>query len=45
VTISDAQARTPCPNVTHSLLDDDRQLTASLLRIWNDVEAFPGLIE
>jgi len=33
------------PNVTLSLLDDDHQLTASLPRIWNDVEAFLGLIE
>jgi pimeloyl-ACP methyl ester carboxylesterase len=32
------------PNVTLSLLDDDHQLTASLPRIWNDVEAFLGLI-
>jgi pimeloyl-ACP methyl ester carboxylesterase len=33
------------PNVTLSLLDDDHQLTASLPRIWNDVEAFLGLIK
>ena len=33
------------PNVTLSLLDDDHQLTESLPRIWNDVEAFLGLIE
>jgi len=31
------------PNVTLSLLDDDHQLTASLPRIWNDVEPFLGL--
>jgi pimeloyl-ACP methyl ester carboxylesterase len=28
------------PNVTLSLLDDDHQLTASLPRLWNDVEPF-----
>ena len=33
------------PNVTLSLLDDDHQLMASLPRIWNDVEAFLGLVE
>lgn len=32
------------PNVTLSLLDDEHQLTASLPRIWQDVEAFLGLI-
>ena len=32
------------PNVTLSLLDDDHQLTASLERIWNDVEPFLGLV-
>ncbi len=31
------------PNVTLSLLDDDHQLTASLPRIWNSVEAVLGL--
>lgn len=35
----------PRPNVTLSLLDDDHQLIASLPRIWNDVEAFLGLVE
>jgi pimeloyl-ACP methyl ester carboxylesterase len=33
------------PNVTLSLLDDDHQLIASLPRMWNDVEAFLGLLE
>jgi pimeloyl-ACP methyl ester carboxylesterase len=33
------------PNVTLSLLDDDHQLVASLPRIWNDLEAFLGLVE
>jgi uncharacterized protein len=33
------------PNVTLSLLDDDHQLIASLPRIWNDMEAFLGLVE
>jgi len=33
------------PNVTVSMLDDDHQLTASLPRIWNDVELFLELIE
>jgi hypothetical protein len=33
------------PNVTLSLLDDDHQLIASLPRMWNDVEAFLGLVE
>jgi pimeloyl-ACP methyl ester carboxylesterase len=33
------------PNVTLCLLEDDHQLVASLPRIWNDVEAFLGLIE
>ena len=33
------------PNVTLSLLDDEHQLTASLPRIWNDVEPFLGLVE
>jgi len=33
------------PNVTHSLLDDDHQLLASLPRMWNDVEAFLGLLD
>ena len=33
------------PNVTLALLDDDHQLTASLPRIWNDVQAFLGLVE
>jgi uncharacterized protein len=32
-------------NVTLSLLDDDHQLTASLPRMWQDIEAFLGLIE
>ena len=32
------------PNVTLSLLDDDHQLTASLPRMWNDIEAFLGLV-
>jgi pimeloyl-ACP methyl ester carboxylesterase len=32
------------PSVTLSLLDDDHQLIASLPRIWNDVEAFLGLV-
>jgi hypothetical protein len=31
-------------NVTLSLLDDDHQLIASLPRVWNDVEAFLGLV-
>ena len=33
------------PNVTLALLDDDHQLTASLPRIWTDVQAFLGLVE
>ena len=33
------------PNVTLTLLDDDHQLIASLPRMWNDVEAFLGLVE
>jgi pimeloyl-ACP methyl ester carboxylesterase len=33
------------PNVTLSLLDDDHQLIASLPRMWNDVEAFLGLLD
>jgi uncharacterized protein len=33
------------PNVTLSLLDDDHQLISSLPRMWNDVEAFLGLVE
>ncbi len=33
------------PNVTLALLDDDHQLTASLPRIWNDVEPFLELTE
>jgi uncharacterized protein len=32
------------PNLTLSLLDDDHQLTASLPRIWNGVEAFANLL-
>jgi uncharacterized protein len=32
-------------NVTLSLLDDDHQLTASLPRMWHDVEAFLGLLD
>jgi uncharacterized protein len=32
-------------NVTLSLLDDDHQLIASLPRMWNDIEAFLGLVE
>jgi pimeloyl-ACP methyl ester carboxylesterase len=39
----EAFARTR-PNVTLSLLEDDHQLTASLPRMWADVEAFLGLI-
>ena len=39
----EAFARTR-PNVTLSLLQDDHQLTASLPRMWVDVEAFLGLI-
>ncbi len=31
------------PNVTLSLLDDDHQLTASLPRIWNDIQPLLGL--
>ncbi|MGE0451160.1 MAG: alpha/beta hydrolase [Vicinamibacterales bacterium] len=31
-------------NVTLSLLDDDHQLTASLPRMWIDIEAFVGLV-
>jgi pimeloyl-ACP methyl ester carboxylesterase len=31
------------PNVTLSLLDDDHQLTASLPRLWTDIEPFLGL--
>jgi pimeloyl-ACP methyl ester carboxylesterase len=38
----EAFARTR-PNVTLSLLEDDHQLTASLPRMWVDVEAFLGL--
>src|SRR5204863_7082027 len=33
------------PNVTLSLLDDDHQLIASLPRMWNDVEAFLGVLD
>jgi pimeloyl-ACP methyl ester carboxylesterase len=33
------------PNITLSLLDDDHQLTASLPRMWNDMEGFLGLID
>jgi pimeloyl-ACP methyl ester carboxylesterase len=33
------------PHVTLSLLDDDHQLGVSLPRIWNDIEAFLGLVE
>jgi len=33
------------PNVSLSLLDDDHQLIASLPRMWNDVEAFLGLLD
>ena len=32
------------PNVTLSLLDDDHQLTASLPRMWDDLQGFLGLI-
>ena len=32
-------------NVTLALLEDDHQLIASLPRIWNDVQAFLGLVE
>jgi hypothetical protein len=32
-------------NVTLSLLDDDHQLIASLPRMWDDVEAFLGLVD
>jgi pimeloyl-ACP methyl ester carboxylesterase len=39
----EAFARTR-PNVTLSLLEDDHQLTASLPRMWGDVEGFLGLI-
>lgn len=35
----------PRPNVTLSLIDDDHQLTASLPRIWSDMEPFLGLLE
>jgi pimeloyl-ACP methyl ester carboxylesterase len=35
----------PRPNTTLSLLDDEHQLTASLPRIWDDVEPFLGLVE
>jgi pimeloyl-ACP methyl ester carboxylesterase len=35
----------PRPNVTLSLLDDDHQLVGSLPRMWNDVEAFLGLLD
>jgi len=35
----------PRPNVTLSLVDDDHQLIASLPRMWNDVEAFLGLLD
>jgi pimeloyl-ACP methyl ester carboxylesterase len=31
------------PNVTLTMLDDDHQLTASLPRMWSDIEAFLGL--
>ncbi len=31
-------------NVTLSLLEDDHQLLASLARMWDDIEAFLGLI-
>lgn len=34
----------PRANVTLSLLDDDHQLTASLPRIWSDVQAFLDLL-
>jgi pimeloyl-ACP methyl ester carboxylesterase len=33
------------PNVMVSLLDDDHQLIASLPRMWNDIEAFLGLLD
>jgi pimeloyl-ACP methyl ester carboxylesterase len=33
------------PNVTLALVDDDHQLTASLPRIWSDVEVFLELVE
>ena len=33
------------PGVTLSLLDDDHQLIASLPRMWNDIQAFLGLVE
>jgi hypothetical protein len=33
------------PNVTLSLLDDDHQLTASLPRMWNDIQGFLGVID
>lgn len=33
------------PNVTLSLLDDDHQLSASLPRMWVDIEAFLGLVD
>ena len=33
------------PNVTLSLLDDDHQLTASLPRIWSDMQLFLGLVD
>jgi uncharacterized protein len=40
----EAFARTR-PSVTLSLLDDDHQLIASLPRMWNDTQAFLGLVE
>jgi pimeloyl-ACP methyl ester carboxylesterase len=40
----EAFARTR-PNVTLSLLDDDHQLTASLPRMWDAMEAFLGFTE
>jgi pimeloyl-ACP methyl ester carboxylesterase len=33
------------PNVTLSLLDDDHQLIASLPKMWDDIQAFLGLVE
>ena len=32
-------------NVTLSLLDDDHQLTASVPRMWQQIEAFLGIAE
>ncbi len=32
-------------NVTLTLLEDDHQLTASLPRMWRDIEAFLGLVD